>query len=104
MIKTIQVEPIKNREHFLNMPFLTKEEVKTAMDRVVKQTELNMEYFGTRFPWPAAKQGTYEIIDNIEWTDGFWTGLLWLCYEYTKDEKFRKRAEENMASFLCGRI
>ena len=100
MIKTIQVEPIKNREHFLNMPFLTKEEVKTAMDRVVKQTELNMEYFGTRFPWPAAKQGTYEIIDNIEWTDGFWTGLLWLCYEYTKDEKFRKRAEENMASFL----
>ena len=56
MIKTIQVEPIKNREHFLNMPFLTKEEVKTAMDRVVKQTELNMEYFGTRFPWPAAKQ------------------------------------------------
>ena len=35
------------------------------MDRVVKQTELNMEYFGTRFPWPAAKQGTYEIIDNI---------------------------------------
>ena len=100
MIKTIQVEPIKNREHFLNMPFLTKEEVKTAMDRVVKQTELNMEHFGTRFPWPAAKQGTYEIIDNIEWTDGFWTGLLWLCYEYTKDEKFRKRAEENMASFL----
>ena len=66
----------------------------------MKQTELNMEYFGTRFPWPAAKQGTYEIIDNIEWTDGFWTGLLWLCYEYTKDEKFRKRAEENMASFL----
>ena len=33
VIKTIQVEPIKNREHFLNMPFLTKEEVKTAMDR-----------------------------------------------------------------------
>ena len=40
------------------------------------------------------------MIDNIEWTDGFWTGLLWLCYEYTGDAAFRELAERNVESFL----
>jgi unsaturated chondroitin disaccharide hydrolase len=59
-----------------------------------------MEYFGTKFPWSATKGLKYPIIENIEWTDGFWTGLLWLCYEYTGDEAFRVRAEQNIDSFL----
>ena len=100
MIKTINVEPIKFREKYLSTPLLTKAEVEKAMDYVVAQTRSNMEYFGTKFPWSATKGLKYPIIENIEWTDGFWTGLLWLCYEYTGDEAFRIRAEENIDSFL----
>ncbi|HIZ48529.1 MAG TPA: glycoside hydrolase family 88 protein [Candidatus Gemmiger excrementavium] len=100
MIKTIHVEPIRNRDKYLATPPLTKGEVEAAMDYVVAQTRANMEYFGTRFPWSATKGLQYPIIDNIEWTDGFWTGLLWLCYEYTGDEAFRVRAEQNIDSFL----
>ena len=77
MIKTIHVEPIKFREKYLSTPLLTKAEVEKAMDYVVAQTRANMEYFGTRFPWSATKGLKYPIIDCIEWTDGFWTGLLW---------------------------
>lgn len=99
MVKTIQVEPIQNREKYLGTELLTREEVKKAMDQVVSGVRLNMEYIKDRFPSPAAKDGTYEVIDNIEWTDGFWTGLLWLCYEYTKDEVFRRQAECNVESF-----
>ena len=80
MIKTINVEPIKFREKYLSTPLLTKAEVEKAMDYVVAQTRANMEYFGTKFPWSATKGLKYPIIENIEWTDGFWTGLLWLCY------------------------
>ena len=100
MIKTIHVEPIKFREKYLSTPLLTKAEVEKAMDYVVAQTRANMDYFGTKFPWSATKGLKYPIIENIEWTDGFWTGLLWLCYEYTGDEAFRIRAEENIDSFL----
>jgi len=100
MIKTIHVEPIRNREKYLATQPLTKGEVEKAMDYVVAQTRANMEYFGTRFPWSATRGLKYPIIDNIEWTDGFWTGLLWLCYEYTGDEAFRVRAEQNIDSFL----
>ena len=100
MIKTINVEPIKYREKYLSTPPLTKAEVEKAMDYVVAQTRANMEYFGTKFPWSATRGLKYPIIENIEWTDGFWTGLLWLCYEYTGDEAFRIRAQENVDSFL----
>ena len=100
MIKKLHVEPIKFREKYLSTPLLTKAEVEKAMDYVVAQTRANMEYFGKRFPWSATKGLKYPIIDCIEWTDGFWTGLLWLCYEYTGDEAFRIRAEENIDAFL----
>lgn len=100
MVKTIQVEPIHNREKYLGTELLAREEVQKAMDQVVSGVRLNMEYIKDRFPSPAAKNGKYEVIDNIEWTDGFWTGLLWLCYEYTKDEVFRQQAERNVESFL----
>lgn len=100
MIKTIQVEPIRNREKYLGTALLTREEVRCAMDQVVAQTRRNMDYIKDRFPYPAAKNGRYEVIDNIEWTDGFWTGLLWLCYEYSGDETFRQQAERNVESFL----
>lgn len=100
MIKTIQVEPIRNREKYLSTALLTREEVRCAMDQVLAQTRRNMDYIKDRFPYPAAKNGRYEVIDNIEWTDGFWTGLLWLCYEYSGDETFRQQAERNVESFL----
>lgn len=100
MIKTINVEPIKNKEKYLNSKLLTRQEVEAAMDHVVNQVRCNMDYFENRFPTPAAKDGTYGIIDNIEWTDGFWTGLLWLCYEYTGEETFRQLADRHVDSFL----
>lgn len=100
MIKTIQVEPIRFREKYLETALLTREEVEKAMNCVAEQTRANLDYFGTRFPTPATREQVYGVIDNIEWTDGFWTGLLWLCYEYTKDPVFRQRAEENIDSFL----
>ena len=74
---------------FLNSKLLTKAEVKKAIEDAISQIDANMEYFKDKFPWPATKQNKYEIIENIEWTDGFWTGLLWLAYEYTNDEKYK---------------
>lgn len=100
MIKTIQIEPIKKRDHYLTSRLLTKAEVEKAIEEAVVQVKRNMAYIGTKFPTPAAKDGIYGSIDNIEWTDGFWTGLLWLCYEYTGDKEFRTLADQNVQSFL----
>ena len=100
VIKKIHVEPINRKANYEAARFLTREEVTAAMDRVVDQVRCNMEYFGTRFPSSATRNQTYGVIDNIEWTDGFWTGLLWLCYEYTGDDAFKDLALKNVGSFL----
>ncbi|MGG7077789.1 glycoside hydrolase family 88 protein [Clostridium sardiniense] len=99
MIKQINIEDIKKRDEFLSSNLLTKSEVKQAIENVIKQIDANMEYFKEKFPYSATKNNKYEIIENIEWTDGFWTGLLWLAYEYTGDNKYRELAEKNVLSF-----
>lgn len=99
MIKEIRVEEIAKKDEFLKTKLLTRAEVENAIDLVIKQIDVNMEYFKDKFPSSATKNNEYGIIENIEWTDGFWTGLLWLAYEYTGDKKYRELADKNVASF-----
>ena len=89
-MKKIKIEDIHQKDYFLNSKDLTKEELNKAIEEVIKQIDVNMEYFKNRFPYSATKDLKYPIIDCIEWTDGFWTGMLWLAYEYTKDEKYKE--------------
>ena len=99
-IKTVAIEEIKNPERFLNQPLLTKEEVKAAIDLAMDQLHVNMEYFKEEFPTPATFDNIYPKMDNTEWTNGFWTGELWLGYEYTNEEAMKKLAQANDRSFL----
>ena len=54
MIKKIAEEPIKEKLHFLDTPFLTREEVTKALDLAVSQTEANLRYLNGKFPFSAA--------------------------------------------------
>ncbi|MBP1890214.1 unsaturated chondroitin disaccharide hydrolase [Clostridium moniliforme] len=100
MIKEIAIEKIKDESKFTNSKQLTKEEVKKALDDAIKIIDKDIEKFGERFPHSASKDGKYKIIDNVEWTTGFWTGMLWLAYEYTGDEKYKNLAQKNVDDFM----
>lgn len=100
MVRSVNIEPITKEHEFLATPALTKEELTNAFEECLKQVDLNMEYFKDRFPYSCTKGLKYPIIDNIEWTDGFWTGMLWLAYEYTNDKKYKELADRNIESFL----
>ena len=84
----IVTEQIADRERWLSAKPLTASEIERGLDCCLKQIDANMDALGTKFPWCATKGLEYPIIENIEWTDGFWTGLLWLAYEVTGDEKY----------------
>lgn len=71
---------------------------KAAIEDAVQKTRQNIERFGDLYPH-VSENDVYHLNDNDDWTDGFWSGILWLCYEYTKDEKFLAEARKKTESF-----
>ncbi|RED61815.1 glycoside hydrolase family 88 protein [Cohnella lupini] len=69
-----------------------------ALEDAIAKTKRNIGRFGKRFPH-VSNDGVYELNDNTDWTNGFWSGMLWLSYEHTKDEAFRNAALDTVESF-----
>lgn len=78
----------------LNDEWLTKE-----INRCLKKIKKNMVRYGNDFPSACATNGIYRIKANDDWTNGFWTGMLWLAYEWSGEESYLNQAVENMKSF-----
>lgn len=70
-----------------------------AIAYVKKKADENLETFKEVFPAPNSEQLIYPAWENFEWTPGFWTGMLWLLYEETGDEKYRKALEPLIGTF-----
>ena len=100
MIKKVAIPELKRKAYYESVPLLSKEEIKVALDESVHQLRHCMKSIGDKFPQSSSVNNTYEVIDNVEWTTGFWTGMLWIAYEYTKDEYFKNVAEKNVTNFL----
>lgn len=74
-------------------------DVDGAIERCLEQIDANMEYFGTEFPKAVCIDGVYPKTSGKDWTEGFWTGMLWLAYERTGDDRYASRAMQNVESF-----
>jgi len=58
-----------------------------------------LSMFTSKFPAPSSHRLVYSATENTDWTTGFWTGMLWLAYEVTGDDKYRRAAEVQVESF-----
>ncbi|XEC96761.1 glycoside hydrolase family 88 protein [Paenibacillus tarimensis] len=72
---------------------------KTAIEQALKITKANTERFAGKFPHVSDDGKRYTTVNNTDWTEGFWSGILWLSYEYSNDEAFRAAALETVESF-----
>ena len=82
------------------MPEITGEEIKNALNAASRQVIGNLEQFTSRFPKAYSQNGFYEAVDNVDWTPGFWTGEIWLAYEFTWNPACRQAGQVQMESFL----
>lgn len=70
-----------------------------AIEQALANVERNLRHFGDQFPAPSSTQLRYPAIGNVEWTNGFWTGMLWLAYELSGAARYRDAALAQVRSF-----
>lgn len=92
-------ETIQRKTELLAAPQIRYDDVFAAIFEVLPRIRRNIDKFGKRYPSPAATHGNYQSLDNIEWTSGFWSGLLWLCYEISSDTVYKEAAEDQIADY-----
>lgn len=99
MFRDLVVEEVKNREALGKYELLTNEEIKKGLDIVIKIIDENLDRYTNKFPSACTTNLKYRVKDNDDWTNGFWTGMLWLAYEYTGDEKYKRVAQIHTDNF-----
>jgi len=67
--------------------------------RALERIDRSIAAYGGRFPAPSSIDGRYPVMDNEEWTNGFWPGMLWLAWELSGQDRYRTAAEALMPGF-----
>ncbi len=81
------------------IPQITEEEIREGINQCSRQILRILPEFTDKFQTAASKNLFYGKIDNTDWTNGFWTGELWLAYEYSKDDSLKEAAMIQCNSF-----
>lgn len=85
---------------FENRPELSADQCRKALDFAVRQLKDNLGEFTYSFKKAYSENGFYQPTPNVNWTTGFWTGQLWLAYEWSRDDAFAKAGSIQAESFL----
>ena len=82
-----------------NYPALSAKELDEAIGYAIEQVRSCLADYTTMFKYPNSVNNFYPQMMNTEWTNGFWTGEIWLAYEMTKDEEFKKSGLAHVDSY-----
>lgn len=80
-------------------PEISAKEIGDALDFCNKQILHVLPQFTEKFQQAYSENGFYPPIENVDWTTGFWTGEIWLAYEYSHDERLKAAAEVQVHDF-----
>jgi unsaturated chondroitin disaccharide hydrolase len=84
-------------------------DVQQAVQCALNTIDTNMVTFADHFPGDTTVGNVYTLRrardgfpegGNFGWTTSFWTGMLWLAYELTGSETYRRGAEQHIQSFV----
>jgi Glycosyl Hydrolase Family 88 len=78
---------------------MSKARINAAITTALARMQARLSRFIDQYPAPASIKGVYPAIGNVEWTNGFWTGMLWLGYQLSGEEAFRSAALTQVRSF-----
>lgn len=81
-------------------PVLTAQQATAALDTAAGIVRGNLPLFTHKCQSHSSVHDIYQPCENDDWTNGFWPGEVWLCYEHTGEAAFRDTALTLVDSFL----
>lgn len=91
---------MQTKESFLQYPEISQEQAKEALLRAAALVKENIKDFTDYFPAASSTENFYKQTANDDWTNGFFTGELWLAYEATNESCYLETAKIHVESFL----
>jgi len=96
---SIEREPLLQAFDATFDPSKDRDLIRAAINTALSRIDAGLETFGDQYPAPSSIDGVYAPMDNVEWTNGFWTGLLWLAFELTGEEKYKSAGLKQVDDF-----
>ncbi len=87
------------KEQLKNYPPTSDREANAALDAAAGLVLENIRVFRDCFPKCNSENNFYSKTENLDWTEGFWTGEIWLAYERTGDTRLKESALCQVRSF-----
>lgn len=101
---------LQNKERFLEPVDLPKKELEQIAERALLRLERNAEKFQDKMVQATDgiletnergfSYNRYRATERVTWKTGIWTGLYWLAYLYSGEEKFRAVAESHLKHYI----
>ena len=80
---------------------LDRETLEAAMDAALEKLDMLIAKYPYSFPSGSSTDGKYGMDKNVNgWVTGFFTGMLFLAYEYTGDIQYLDAALDHMDTFI----
>jgi len=100
-MKNIIKEEIKNPQRYICCKKMNSSKLQEALNHALDKIDKLWKTVNGNFASSASVNNVYTECDNFggDWTNGFFTGMLWLAYEATGDEKYKERALSHIPSF-----
>ena len=90
------MEPIYRAKEFAAKALRSRPYWEETMGYAVEKVREDIPQFEGGYPGPASINLIYPKIPNNAWTCSFWTGMLYLAYEHTKDRRFLEAAGKTL--------
>lgn len=107
MYKAIE---LKNKARYEGVGEISRDKLENALSAALDRLEKNIDVFGDMLALPIIgfnpihskgfSYNLYQKTDRVMWTTGTWTGLYWLAYQVSGNDKFKKTAESHLPLYI----
>ena len=100
-MKKIVSEKLRDPARYLVKSDFVEKKLDLAISDAIAKLDYMIETMDGKYPSHASKNNVYSRDENKDggWNQGFYSGMIWMAYELTGDEKYKKLALSQIGEY-----